>query len=58
VPVSVTFAPSGRVTSARINGGPLVGTPAGGCLAAALRGASVPAFAGEAVTVNTSVRLR
>ena len=26
-------------------------------LAAALRGASVPAFAGDAVTVNTTVRL-
>jgi hypothetical protein len=57
VPVAVTFAPSGRVMSARVTGGPLVGTPAGGCLASTLRGLTVPAFAGDAVTVNASVRL-
>lgn len=58
VPVSVTFASSGRVTSARLNGGPLLGTAAGSCLAAALRGATVPAFEGEPVTVKLNVTIR
>lgn len=58
IPVSVTFAPSGRATRAMINGGPLRGTAAGSCLAQALRGAAVPPFDGEPVTVNTSVHLR
>jgi hypothetical protein len=58
VPVSVTFASSGRVTTARVNGGPLVGTPAGSCLAMALRGVTVPPFEGSPVTVNASVHLR
>ncbi|MFT3769425.1 MAG: hypothetical protein QM820_28640 [Minicystis sp.] len=58
VPVSVTFASSGRATTARVNGGPLVGTAAGSCLATALRGASVPPFEGAPVTVNVSLNLR
>lgn len=58
VPVSVTFASSGRATTARVNGGPLVGTAAGSCLATALRGASVPPFEGAPVTVNVSLSLR
>ncbi len=58
VPVSVTFAPSGSVLSATVTGGPLVGTPEGGCVAAALRGARVPAFDGEPVTAATLVHLR
>ncbi len=58
MPVSVTFSTSGRVVAARVTGGPLVGTPAGGCVAAALRGASIPAFAGEPVTINTTLRLQ
>jgi hypothetical protein len=58
VTVSVTFAPSGRVTSAKVTGGPFQGTAAGGCVARALRDAWVRPFAGEAVTVNASVRVR
>ena len=58
VPVSVTFAPSGRATVARVTGGPLVGTPEGACLATSLHRATVPRFDGEPVTVNTTVRLR
>ena len=43
-PVSVTFAPSGRVTSARIEGGPFQGTSTGSCIARALRSATVHPF--------------
>jgi len=53
--VVVTFAPSGRVTSANISGPPFAGTPTGGCIAAALRKTKIPAFDGERVTVSKTV---
>jgi predicted Zn finger-like uncharacterized protein len=53
--VVITFAPSGRVTSANISGPPFAGTPTGGCIAATLRKAKVPPFAGERVTVSKTV---
>jgi predicted Zn finger-like uncharacterized protein len=53
--VIVTFAPSGRVTSANISGPPFAGTATGGCIAAALRKARVPAFEGDRVTVSKTV---
>ena len=53
--VVVTFAPSGRVTSATISGPPFAGTPTGGCIAATLRKARVPAFEGDRVTVSKTV---
>jgi len=56
--VSVTFVNSGHATTARVNGGPLMGTPAASCVAQALRSASVPPFDGEGVTVNTTLHLR
>lgn len=56
--VSVTFAPSGRVTSARVEGGPFSGTPTGGCIATAFRSATVPPFDGSPVTVRKSVSIR
>jgi hypothetical protein len=56
--VSVTFAPSGRVTSARVEGGTFAGTPTGGCIATAFRGASVPPFGGSPVTVKKTVSIR
>lgn len=58
MPVSVTFMPSGRASRATVNGGPFAGTPAGSCVAQALRAASVPPFDGEPVTVSTTLRLR
>jgi hypothetical protein len=58
VPVSVTFAPSGQVTKATVDGGPLAGTSAGGCVEQALHGASVRPFDGLPATVSTSVYLR
>lgn len=56
--VSVTFASSGRVTSAKVEGGPFSGTPTGGCIATAFRSATVPPFDGSPVTVRKSVSIR
>jgi predicted Zn finger-like uncharacterized protein len=52
--VSVTFAPSGRVTTANVSGAPFAGTSVGGCVAATFRRASVPPFDGSPVTVHKS----
>ena len=52
--VQVTFAPSGRVTSATVMGPPFAGTAVGGCVAGAFRRAKVPAFSGNPVTVSKS----
>lgn len=49
--VTVTFAASGRVTSASVSGA-LAGSRVGGCVAKLFRSARVPAFAGESVTVS------
>jgi hypothetical protein len=51
----VTFAPSGRVTSATVNGPPFAGTATGGCIARALRVTTVPPFDGRHVTVAKTV---
>jgi hypothetical protein len=56
--VVVTFAPSGRVTSANVNGPPFAGTATGGCIAAAMRRAKVPPFSGAHVTVGKTVVIR
>lgn len=56
--VSVKFAPSGRVTSALVNGPPFAGTPTGSCIAKAFRGITVPPFSGDAVTVSKSITIR
>ncbi len=53
--LTITFAPSGRVTSAAIQGPPFAGTPTGGCIANTMRHATVPAFSGEYVTVTKSI---
>jgi hypothetical protein len=53
--VVITFAPSGRVTSATIGGPPFAGTPTGSCIAAALRKARVPPFEGDRVTVSKTI---
>jgi hypothetical protein len=54
----VTFAPSGRVTSALVQGPPFAGTATGGCIAASLRRAKVPAFSGGHVTVSKTIQIR
>jgi hypothetical protein len=55
--VSVTFAPSGRVTQALVLGPPFAGTATGGCIARAFRTASVPSFAGDPQTVTKTVNI-
>jgi predicted Zn finger-like uncharacterized protein len=52
--VKVTFAPSGNVTSATVEGPPFAGTAVGGCVAAAFRGARVPPFDGTPISVSKS----
>jgi hypothetical protein len=53
--LTIIFAPSGRVTSAQIQGPPFAGTPTGGCIANTMRRATVPAFSGEHVTVTKQI---
>lgn len=50
----VTFAPSGRVTSANVTGGSFGGTSVGGCIASVFRNAKIPPFDGDPVTVSKS----
>ncbi len=50
---TVTFAPSGRATTATVSGS-FAGTPVGGCVASVFRRSHVPAFSGSAVTVSKS----
>jgi hypothetical protein len=56
--VSVTFAPSGRVTTAVVTGPPFSGTSVGGCVAAVFRRARVPPFTGSPVTAHKSFTIR
>jgi hypothetical protein len=58
VTVAVTFAPSGRVTTANIVGGAFAGTSTGSCIAQAFRSARVPPFGGGPVTVQKTVLVR
>jgi hypothetical protein len=53
--VTVTFAPSGRVTSATVSGPPFAGTQTGGCIASTLRRAQVPAFDGDKTSVGKTI---
>jgi hypothetical protein len=55
--VTITFSPTGRATTANVAGEPFAGTATGGCIAATLRGARVPAFSGDYVTVKKTVRI-
>ncbi|HMA94589.1 MAG TPA: zinc-ribbon domain-containing protein [Polyangiaceae bacterium] len=52
--VQVTFAPSGRATTANIISGPFGGTAVGGCVSGVFKRAKVPAFSGDPVTVAKS----
>jgi len=56
--VSVTFAPSGRVTRALVEDGPLQGTAVGGCIARQLRSVRVAPFQGDFQTLRTDITLR
>jgi hypothetical protein len=49
--VTVTFASSGRVTTANV-APPFAGTPTGSCIARAVRSATVPPFSRPTFQVN------
>jgi predicted Zn finger-like uncharacterized protein len=55
--VKVTFATSGNVTTAVIDGPPYQGTPTGGCIVGKFRGARVPPFSGDTVTAGKSFQI-
>jgi cytoskeletal protein RodZ len=55
--VTITYSPTGRVTSANIGGPPFQATPTGGCIASTMRKARVPPFAGDMVTVRKTVSI-
>jgi hypothetical protein len=57
VPITVTFAPSGRVTVAQV-GGAFAGKSTGSCVAQIMRAAQVPPFSGSHVSVSKTVRFR
>jgi len=50
----ITFASSGRVTTANVTGDPFGGTTVGGCVASVFRRAKIPPFGGDPVTVSKS----
>jgi hypothetical protein len=51
---TLTFAPTGRVTSATVDSPPFAGTAVGGCVAAIFRRAKVPPFTGNPIRVSKS----
>lgn len=55
--VQLTFAPTGKVSSAQLTEGPFAGTPAGKCALKHFKAASVPAFAGTPQTVAKSFKV-
>lgn len=58
VRLTVTFAPSGRVTTAQVAGPPFAGTATGSCIAEQFRSARVPEFSGQRVTMHRTVTIR
>jgi hypothetical protein len=56
--VSITFAPSGHVTSARVTGQPFQGTRIGACIAATFHTVIVPPFSGDPVVITKDVNVR
>jgi len=56
--VTVTFAPTGRVSSAQVTNTRYAGTRTGNCITQRLREARVPEFTGAPVTVKRSVGVR
>jgi len=56
--VSVTFAPSGRVTTATISAPPFMGTATGSCVATTMRDARIQPFAGMFRTLTKMVTIR
>ena len=55
--VQLTFANSGKVSSAEITEGPFAGTPAGKCALRHFKAARIPAFSGPPQTVAKSFKI-
>lgn len=55
--ITLTFAPSGKVTNSSLSGGPYEGTQVGQCIASAFRSIRIPAFTGDPVTVSTTLTI-
>jgi hypothetical protein len=55
--VTITFAPSGRVTSALLSGPPFSGTATGSCIARTLRTATMAPFTGDPLTFTKKVSI-
>jgi hypothetical protein len=55
--VQLTFAPSGKVSSAELTDGPFGGTPAGKCALKHFKAAHVPPFSGAPQTVAKSFKI-
>ncbi|MFO0549481.1 MAG: hypothetical protein U0271_13905 [Polyangiaceae bacterium] len=55
--VSVTFAPSGRVTQAVVDGPPFAGTATGSCISRVFKKVTVPPFSGGPMTVTKTVSI-
>jgi hypothetical protein len=55
--VRIVAQPSGRVTTATVTQGSVVGTPAGSCIARTLRTARFPAFSAERFVVQYPFQL-
>jgi hypothetical protein len=56
--VTITFASSGRVTTATLAGPPFIGTATGSCIAAKMRTARIEPFSGSFVTVRKTVTIK
>ena len=56
--IRIVFAGSGRVTTASVTSPPFAGTPAGSCMARAVRGARVPPFSNPSLTVTFPFAVR
>ncbi len=56
--VTVTFAPTGRVSDARVTTTRYAGTRTGNCIAQRLRQARIPEFVGTPQTVKRSISIR
>jgi hypothetical protein len=56
--VTITFSPTGRVTTANVSGIPFAGSPVGSCIASTMRSVQIPPFSGEFITVKKSVEIR
>lgn len=56
--ITLTFAPSGKVTSSTLSGAPYEGTQIGNCIASAFLSIRIPAFSGDPVTVSNTLTLQ